>query len=228
MVRHESGKGPARRLRQRGHVPSVAYARGADSAHLAVPQADLRAILQSGKGRNSLIELSVEGGQSFTVMVRDVSVHPVSRQLLHADFIRVKVDQPLVVDVPFRTVGRAKGEINGGTLLRNVRSLPVRCLPAQIPVAIEAEVSELEIDAVLRLSDLTLPEGVEVLRPADQKLVVVVPPRIEPVAVVEGEAAAEGEAAEGEAAEGEAEGEAAEGKSADGGSTAADDRKRKG
>lgn len=220
-TRTETGKGPSRRLRREGLIPSVTYRKGTETLALAVSRSALRTILKSDRGKNSLIDLTVDGGAAMPVMVKEYTIHPVTRQLVHADFVQVARDQPIELDIPFRRVGRCKGEQAGGTLLQTVRTLRVRCLPENIPSHIEPDVTELDIDQVLRVSDLTLPEGIEVLHPIDQKLMVVKPPRVE-------EVPAEAEAAEGEeGVEKPAEGEegAAEGaKPAEGAEQKADDK----
>jgi large subunit ribosomal protein L25 len=216
--RSATGKGVNRRLRREGFIPAVTYSRGTETVAIEISRERLRSVLRSDHGQNSLITLQVAGGQSYSVMIKDYVVHPVTRQLLHADFQQVDLTKQIEVEIPFRTRGKSKGEAAGGTLLQNVRQLRVRCQPANIPLFIEADVSELEIDSVLRVHELTLPEGIELLHREDQKLVVVKPPRVEEAPkpaegeAVEGEAGAEGEAkaeGEGEAkTEGEAKGEA--------------------
>ncbi len=196
-IRQQTGKGPSRQLRRNGFVPSVAYKGGVPTLELAVAHEALRGILLSETGRNSVIDLNVEGKDKFSVMVKDYTVHPVSRDLLHADFIQIDVNQPLEVEVPFRTIGRSKGEMAGGTLVQNVRQLRVRCLPAKIPTVIDADVTELEIDDVLRVEQLAATAaGVELLHRPEQKLLVVQPPRVEEEVEeeVEGEEGVEGEA----------------------------------
>jgi large subunit ribosomal protein L25 len=200
--REEQGKGAARRLRATGMLPSVAYGRGGKTVAVAIAQDALRAILKSERGRNTVIGLEVEGSERFSVMVKAFEIHPLSRRILHADFIRIDENAPVEVEVPFVTLGKSKGEVEGGTLLANTRLLPVRCLPANIPGHLEHECSALGINDVVKVKDLTLPPGIEVLLPPERKVVYVAPPRIEVVEKpAEGEAAAEGEApAEGEAA----------------------------
>jgi len=157
----------------------------------------LRTILTTGRGRNTVIELNVDGKGSFPVMVKDYSVHPVSRNLLHADFIHVDTTKPLVVEVPFHTTGKSVGVAQGGTLLTTVRSLKVKCIPAKIPDFVEHDVSALDINDVLKVSELSVPEGVEVLMEADRKVAMVAPPRVEAEPTAEeGEEGAEGEEGE--------------------------------
>lgn len=169
--RPESGKGPAKRLRRAGQIPAVAYGKNLPATSLAVSPKVLLKALTSEHGRNTVIQLDLDGGDSLMVMVRDYSYHPVTRELLHADFVQIKLDEPVDVEVPFETVGRAQGVVLGGTLQQVYRKLPVRCLPQQIPTKIQADVTSLGLNAQLKVGDLALPEGVSVRLPAEQTIV---------------------------------------------------------
>ena len=194
--RADTGKSANRRLRRTGVIPAISYGRGNPSMSLAVSPRDLGTILTSERGRNSVIELEVEGAATKTVMVKDFSVHPMSRRLVHADFIEIDIDQPLEVEVPFRTSGKSKGELAGGTVLQTVRRVPVKCMPANIPDVIVVDVSALDIDDGLSVADLPLPAGVELQLPSELRLVVVKAPRMEEEKPAEA-AVAEGAPAEG-------------------------------
>ena len=203
-LRTENGTGSARRLRSTGRIPSVAYGKTnqgeqTDTLAIAIEADALRDILVSDRGRNSIIELEVDGGTKVAVMIKEYEVHPVTRKLLHADFQRIDPSRPIVVEVPFVTTGKSKGEQEGGTLLTAIRSLKVRCLPTNIPNAIEHDVSSLAINDELKVKELVLPENVEVLMAPERKLVVVQPPRVVVEAAAEGAAEGEGEKKEGEA-----------------------------
>jgi large subunit ribosomal protein L25 len=210
--RTEHGKGPARRLRTTGQVPGVTYGRGSKTSEIAFPHDQLLSILTSERGRNTVIH--VEGdGETYSVMVKDVVLHPVTRRLWHADFLRIDESRAIMVQIPFRITGKSKGELEGGTVVVMDRTLPVKCVPSQIPGHIDYDVSHLEMNGVARVRDLVLPEGIRVELPPERKLLVVQAPRIEaepePAAAAavegaEGAVPAEGEAA---AAEGEAKGE---------------------
>jgi large subunit ribosomal protein L25 len=201
-VRTEQGKGPSRRLRQSGKIPTVAYGQHTDDTlSLAIDHDALLSILLSEKGRNTVIYLQVEGGKSYPVMVRDFSIHPLSRKLLHADFMTIDVNAPIEVEIPFVTTGKSKGEAEGGTVLINARRLPVRCLPANIPTKISHDVSHLGMEEGIKVKELAVPAGVEVLLPAERRIVVVKAPKMveeaKPEAAAEGEAAAPAAAGEG-------------------------------
>ena len=156
-TRSEYGKGPARRLRATGMIPTVAYGLGHATESLTIDGKVFRDILLSDRGRNAIIELMVDGAKSYAVMVKEFTVHPLTRALLHVDLIRIDKQKPIECEIPFVTVGKSKGEVEGGTLLTSVRTLKVRCMPINIPDSIEHDVSELQIDDVAKVSELTLP-----------------------------------------------------------------------
>lgn len=158
--RTDSGKGTCRRLRAAGEIPAVAYGKNLPSQSLSVSPKALVEVLQSSRGRNTVVELAVEGGKSLKALVCDYQYHPVTRQLLHADFLEVSETEPVDVDVPFRVTGRAKGVVLGGTLRQVFRKLPVRCLAKDIPESLVHDISELGLDEHVVIGDLAAPEGV--------------------------------------------------------------------
>src|SRR5262245_654598 len=166
--RTAGGKNQSKRLRATGHIPAVAYGEGKAAMLLSVQPKDLVAVMARPLGRNSPIELEVDGKEKLTVLLCDFQYHPVSRELLHADFFKISLDQPVDVDVPFELTGKAKGVVLGGVLRQVFRKLPVRCLPKDIPIKLTADVTELDIDDVIAVSELALPSGVTIRLPADQ------------------------------------------------------------
>ena len=174
--RAEHGKGASRRLRRSDQIPAIAYGRELAATMIAVSPKALLSVLTSPHGQNSVVELDIEGGEKLTVMVRDYAYHPVSRSLLHADFMQVKLDQPVDVDVPFVCTGKAKGLVSGGVLQQIFRRIPIRALPEKIPLHVEVDVTELEMGDSLKASQIKLPEGVKVRLPDDQTVVVVAAP----------------------------------------------------
>ena len=172
--RDSAGKGSSRRLRSDGRIPAIAYGKGEPAVQLAVSPKDLVGVLARERGRNSVIELQVEGADKLTVLLSDYQYHPVSRQLLHADFLKIALDEPVDVEVPFELTGKPQGVVMGGILRQVYRKLPVRCLPEQIPVKITHDVTSLELDDVVPVSALGLPEGVSVRLPAEQTVAAVV------------------------------------------------------
>jgi large subunit ribosomal protein L25 len=174
--RNESGKGPSRRLRANAQIPAVAYGRELAATTIAVSPKALLSVLTSPHGQNSVVELDVEGKDKLTVMVRDYSYHPVTRELVHADFLQIKLDQPIDVEVPFVCTGKAKGLVQGGILQQVFRRIPVRALPENIPVGVEVDVTNLDINESLKASQIKLQEGVLVRLPPEQTVVVIAAP----------------------------------------------------
>lgn len=174
--RNESGKGPSSRLRRTGQIPAICYGKELAATQVAVSPKALIEVLKTPHGKNAVIELAIEGGEKLTVMVRDYDYHPISRELVHADFVQVKLDQPVDVQIPLRTTGKSKGVAAGGIVQQVFRTIPVRCLPERIPAMVEIDVTELDVGEGLHANQIPLPEGVKVLLPEGQTVVVVAAP----------------------------------------------------
>jgi large subunit ribosomal protein L25 len=173
-------KGHVRRMRNAGRIPAVAYGLDKPSVTLSVSPKDLVEVIRSEFGRNTVIELQIEGGDRQTVLLADYQYHPITRDLLHADFYRIGMDRPVDVDVPFELTGKPKGVVMGGVLRQIYRKLPVRCLPDKIPVKIVRDVTELDLDEHYQVKDLELPDGVTVRLPADRTVVAVAMEKVQP------------------------------------------------
>jgi large subunit ribosomal protein L25 len=159
--RSTTGKNANRRLRAAGMIPAVTYGQGRPARGLAVsPEAVVHA-LSSERGRNVVVELEVEG-QAVEAMIAEYQYHPVTRTLLHADFIEVTEETVVDVEVPLRLTGKPKGVVMGGKLRQVFRDLPLRCKPALIPIEIVHDVTEIDLDQHVAAEDLQLPAGVTV------------------------------------------------------------------
>lgn len=187
-ARTAGGKGPARRLRASGQIPAVAYGKGRDARSLTVSPEQVVDILESERGANSLIELDLEGKEKLNVLIGEYQYHPVTRRLLHADFIEVDLNQPVEVKVPLELTGKAQGVVMGGKLRQVFLEIPVRCVPTKIPTKLVHDVTELQIDHHVSAGDLEMPEGVEVLLPPKKTIVTIAADRR-----AKGEAEGEGE-----------------------------------
>src|SRR3954466_15528172 len=173
-ARDGNGKGAARRLRGEGRIPAAAYGKALPTQQIPAPPEAIKAVLASAWGRNTVVNLDVEGKQALTVLLSDFQYHPMSRALLHADFVQIHMDQPVNVEVPLELTGKAAGVIAGGTLRQVFRKLPIRCLPGVIPGTLSHDVRALELDGHVPAKALALPEGVSVRLPPDQTVAAVV------------------------------------------------------
>ena len=172
-VRPESGKGAAAKLRREGLIPAVAYGKGLPVQAISIKPSDLSGVLTSAHGRNSVIELDVTGQKKLTVLIREFQYHPLSRELLHADFVQIALDKPVDVDIPLDATGKAKGVVDGGVLRQVYRRVPVRCLPEKIPVKLTHDVTALGMNEQILVRDLAVPEGVTIRLPPEQTVLAV-------------------------------------------------------
>lgn len=183
--RTETGKNACNRLRAKDLIPAVLYGghSGAESLPLSVARKDLLALFRKGLHQNAVFRVHVKGADEQPhVMVRDVMVSPLRRELVHLDFVRVLLDRKLKVRVPVETVGIAAGVKLGGLLDVVTRELEVECLPADIPASIKADVTALDAGGVLRVADLALGEKIQVLGDADRVIAHIVTHKAEEVA----------------------------------------------
>jgi large subunit ribosomal protein L25 len=211
-TRSETGKGANRRLRVIGKIPGVIYGKGRDAQSVTLDPRALETLLhKSGAGLNTLIDLSVSG-RTDTVLVKELQRHPVYGSYMHVDFFKVDLTQKITVSVPIHFTGKARGVEFGGILDHPLRELEVECLPRAIPEFVEVDVSALEIGQAIHVSELRLPEGVEVKTDPTLPVASVVLPAAE-VEATPVETVVEGEVAEGaEAAAAPAEAAGAKGK----------------
>ena len=154
------GSRSSRRLRRDGKVPGVLYGLGQDPEIFSVDYGDLRGALTTDAGLNALIQLSVNGTNQLSIL-KTLQRHPVKDEVIHVDFVRVDPNQELAVEVPIVLEGVAKKVTDqNGMVDQTMFSLSVLSLPDSIPNELTANVSELEINGAIRVSDVVLPEGV--------------------------------------------------------------------
>lgn len=174
-------KSAVRIMRRLGKVPGTVYGKGTENVHVAVDATQMHKVLRD-EGKYAVMKLDVEGDKSYQVMLYDVQRDPMSEQLLHVDFKTIRMDEPVISEVPIEVVGEARGVRDGGILQQPLRSLEVRSLPDKRPETIECSVEHLAIGDSLAVKDLHIPEGVDVLTDGEEIVVSVVPPaKEEPV-----------------------------------------------
>lgn len=199
--RTDQGKGASRRLRREGKVPAVVYGGANPPASISVSSNELFKHLKIEAFYSHLLTLKV-GDSSEQIVLKDLQRHPVSGFAIHADFQRVLADKLLHMHVPLHFKGAeiAPGvKTGGGVVEHQLNQVEVECLPRDLPEFIEVDLSALEVNESVHLSQLKLPEGVALLQLKhgnDQSVASVHLPR----AAVEEIPAAESAAAEGAAA----------------------------
>ena len=213
--REDMGKGASRRLRRKGLVPAIIYGAGRPPRALAFDHNKVLKQLESESFYSSVLNIKV-GDKSQAAILKDLQRHPARRQILHMDFQRIVEDEAIRMNVPIHFLGEdvAPGVKQGGGKVSHLMTdVEVTCLPKDLPEFLEVDVSALELDAMLYLSNIKLPSGVEIpeLAQGPEHDHAIVSIHVIKAAPVEEEAAPE-EAAEPEEAapEAEAEGEQSE------------------
>jgi large subunit ribosomal protein L25 len=215
-ARAEIGKGAARKIRAGGRVPAVVYGHGVEPLPVSIDSKELFHLLHTDAGMNVLVDMRVNSDQ-FLAMPREVQRDHIRGQFLHVDFLRIRRDEKIGVEVPIHLVGESHGVKEGGVIEHHLWNLHLECFPQDVPTSIEADISGLGINESLKVSDLEIPDKLTLLTSPDEAIVSVVPPqilRVEEEVAAEGEeeavaAEAGAEGAEGE--EGQGAGETSEG-----------------
>ncbi|MBN8227135.1 50S ribosomal protein L25/general stress protein Ctc [Corallococcus macrosporus] len=162
QARDNSGKGVARRLRAAGRVPAVVYGKHLKAPlHISVDPKAIRTAINTPHKLNTLISLKLAGNDQ-QVLLKDYQMDPLTRDILHADFIAVNEKEQVKVNLPVVLTGKAAGVADGGLLTQIRRNLEVWALPGAIPLQIEVDVTNLKIAEAIHVNDVKLPEGVSV------------------------------------------------------------------
>ena len=193
-----TGSSESRRLRTADRIPGVVYGHGMDPLSVSVARRDLRVALSGESGMNTILDLSVNG-EVYPSLVKAIQRHPVKRNVQHIDFIQVDLNEEVTVNVPVRLVGEAKAvEADGGLVDVTMNVIEVTTTPRNIPSAVVIDISEMDMETTIRVSDIVLPAGVTATADPEYPVVTVLTMRT-PVLDAEAEAI---EAAAAEAAEG--------------------------
>ncbi|MEI9476806.1 MAG: 50S ribosomal protein L25 [Deltaproteobacteria bacterium] len=194
-------KGNARKLRAKGLIPAVFYGPRSKTLPLVLDPKELSRALKTEAGANVLIDLDIRNADQLgrkVVMVKDIQLHPLQREILHADFYEVAMDEMVNVEVPIHLIGKSEGVKAGGILEQVRRVIEIQCLPADIPKFIEVDVTALQIGDSIHVQSIQI-EKAKILAETNFTIATVVPPAAEEKKVVEeevAEAAAEGEVKE--------------------------------
>jgi large subunit ribosomal protein L25 len=148
-------KNAARRVRVSGKIPAVVYGAGQDSVAVSVDPRVITKILHSDSGHNTIFDLDVTGAGLVKAMIVDWQHEPIKGALLHIDLKRIAMDKAMTVYVPIQLVGVPVGvRTQGGILEQVLREVEIECLPADIPSHLDVDVSALEVNGSIHVSDL--------------------------------------------------------------------------
>jgi large subunit ribosomal protein L25 len=171
--REISGK-QVKQLRTKGLVPAVVYGHGVESRNVAVDYRQMEKALNDA-GESTLIDLNVDGEAPVKVLIHEVQYEPLIGSLTHVDFRQVKMDEKITTEIPIRFVGEAPAVKNlGGTLVRNIETLTVSCLPGDLVHEFEVSLDNLaNIDDNITVADIKPPKGVEIEDEPEQIIAIV-------------------------------------------------------
>jgi large subunit ribosomal protein L25 len=214
-VRHDMGKGASRRLRREEKVPGVVYGGGKAPVALTFEHKHVAKSLENEAFYSHILILKT-GTESERVILKDVQRHPFKPRIMHVDFQRVRADEKLHMHIPLHFTGadKAPGVKDAGGMVSHIMSdVEVSCLPDNLPEFLEIDLSEMQLNQILHLSDIKLPAGVEIVALVhgdDKPVVSVHMPRVEEEPVAEeteapaaSEVPAIAQKGEGEESEGE-------------------------
>ncbi len=210
--RTETGSAAARRMRHAGNVPAIVYGGGEDPALVSVKHNEIFHSLENEAFHSSIISLNIDGKKEKAIL-RDYQMHPFKPVVMHVDFQRISAREKINISVPLHALNAEECpgvKLNHGVATHNLTEIEINSLPADIPEYLEVDLTDLDVGDSVHLSDIKLPEGVEIVALAndgeDLAVVTIVGVR---ASQGEGVAAAAEETAEAEAPE-EGEGEAGE------------------
>jgi large subunit ribosomal protein L25 len=192
----EIGKATSRELRKTRHIPAVVY--GPKTKPLSISIGENDAVKYSRMGFENSILTFVSSDQALNglkVLRKSIDVHPVSRRPVHMDFFAPDMSQKVRVNVEVRITGKAKGTADGGLVSMVRREVEVECLPLEIPQFFELDVTELDLNESMHVSDIKFPENVRVITSTDETIVTCAEVQEETITAAPTEAAAEGAAA---------------------------------
>ena len=161
-TRVDEGKGASRRLRRlEGKMPAVIYGVGQDAQSLTLVRKDFEYMLENEACFSSILEVQVDG-KSQNAIIKDIQRHPAKGFPMHADFLRVRMDQAIKVNVPLHFINEEQCtgvKLGGGMIQKQATDIEIQCLPKDLPEYLEVDMLEVELGGIVHLSDITLPEG---------------------------------------------------------------------
>ena len=198
--RDVTGTRATKRLRKSGLIPGVIYGHGSDAVLIAVEPHVLREALHTSAGMHAVLDVTFEGQKrGHKAIVKEITLDSVKSTVIHIDLQEIRLDETIETTVSIHFEGEPKGVKAGGMLDESTREVTVKGLVTAIPEHLVVDVSGLDMNETLQVSDLVVPEGIEVMAEPDEVLCSVLPPRkVEVEEGVEGEEGAVAAAAEPE------------------------------
>ncbi|MED4404166.1 50S ribosomal protein L25/general stress protein Ctc [Metabacillus fastidiosus] len=166
-----------RRIREQGQIPAVVYGKETESKSVSLDAGELLKKLRD-EGRNAILQLHV-GDASHPVMLSDYQMDPIRNQLVHADFQIVDMQSEVEVEVPVNLIGTSQGVKDGGVLQQSLHQILVKAKPGDIPQTIDVDVSNLGVNEVISVKDISSSGNYSLVQDEEQVIASILPPQQE-------------------------------------------------
>ena len=175
-TRESVGKKSTKAIRRDGKIPSTLYFKGDEPESIAIDKIELYQALKSDQ-RVYEVEL---GGESQYVMVKAVQYHPVTDEIIHLDFMRVRRSEKMTISVPLVLVGKPMGVVEGGILSQALNQIEISCFPTNVPDQIEVNVDKMELNSSISVADVSTDDKeVEILSSSEINVATITAPSVE-------------------------------------------------
>lgn len=181
-LRDRIKKNGARATRREGFIPAVLYGGSSEPVAIKLERKESENIVRKLESFNIIADLILKNNgteDKIKIVLKDIQMEPIKRNILHMDFYRIKMDEYVRITVPIHLVGESPGEEQGGILEHELREIEVQALPDKIPAFIEVDISKIEIGDVILVSDIKVSEGVEVVENPENTVLSVQAPKVE-------------------------------------------------
>ena len=200
--RKSVGKKASKLIRRDGRIPSVLYYKGEKPVSISI---DKQLLNQAIKSDQRIYEVEIDSESQY-VMIKEAQYHPITDEIIHVDFMRVRRSEKMTISVPITLVGKPAGVTEGGILSQSMTQIEISCFPTNVPESIEVNVDHLDINSSVSVGDVTVDdEDIEIISASDLSIASVIPPAVEEEPVIAEEEAIDEEAVDGESPDEEGE-----------------------
>ena len=200
--RKSVGKKASKLIRRAGKIPSVLYYKGEKPVSISI---DRQLLNQAIKSDQRIYEVEIDSESQY-VMIKEAQYHPITDEIIHVDFMRVRRSEKMTISVPITLVGNPAGVTEGGILSQSMTQIEISCFPTNVPESIEVNVDHLDINSSVSVGDVTVDdEDIEIISASDLSIASVIPPAVEEEPVIAEEEAIDEEAVDGESPDEEGE-----------------------
>jgi len=170
----------AKKILNEGKVPAVLYGRGEENMNLSFSRSEFEKVYKEA-GSSTIVSLKIDGKEPIKTLILEAQFNPVTDQLIHADLYKVNMKEEIHTEIPLEFVGEAPAVRDlEGNMITNKDALEVKCLPDKLVSEIQVDISVLKtFDDIIKVGDITVPEGIEILADAEEIVVQVTEPRSE-------------------------------------------------